>query len=266
MSYHNTSNKTADSDRRLRIDRRLVLRATLAVVLVGLIGVAITTVVGADEHNNPTISVDNATVAPNQTTTVGVALSEAPNGVAGYQVVVSVDNQTVAAITEASITDSFGFQNTNRSDGQVTLVASDTNSNVESGATDILLGTLTLSSQETGRTPLTVQVNQFDDDNGAIVNTTTQSGTLVVESETSNETDDGGTDDGATDDGTTDDGGTDDGTTDDGGTDETDEGTDSSVGISQMGVVGVVILAVIAGYLLLRTQSDDDDGQEPPPR
>ncbi|MFB6191853.1 MAG: dockerin type I domain-containing protein [Haloarculaceae archaeon] len=132
----------------------------------------------------PTVSAGDASVAVGETTTVPVVLSEAPDGLAGFDVTVSVADGETATVVDASVSDQFGLSDPSTGDGEATLVASDTNGNVEAGVTDIRLGTVTVRGEMDGSTDLTVTINQLDADGGARIDAGTDPGTLSVGDDT----------------------------------------------------------------------------------
>lgn len=130
---------------------------------------------------NPTVAVEDASVATGEQTSVPVVLSEAPDGVAGFNVTVNVADRSVATLVNASVTDQFGLTNVTVADERITLVGSDTEDNVQSDATDVQLGTVTVNGTAVGETTLSPTVNQLDADGGDRLDAATAGATLIVE-------------------------------------------------------------------------------------
>jgi PGF-CTERM protein len=136
--------------------------------------------VAAQTADDPTVSIENASVGPGETTTVAVTLSDAPDGLSGYNLTVTLDDST-ATLTNASTADQFALANTTVSTDAVTLSAVDTDNAVGPGATDVGLGEVTLRGETAGTTELAVSVSQMDDDNGTAIAPATAGGTVTVE-------------------------------------------------------------------------------------
>jgi PGF-CTERM protein len=151
----------------------LVVSCALALMLTGA-------TVAAQTADNPTVTVEDTTVAPGETTTVAVTLSGAPDGLAGYNLTLSLDDST-ATLTNASTADQFALANTTVSADTVTLSAVDTDDAVGPGATDVDLCEVTLRGETAGTTELTVRSTQMDDDSGTAIAPATAGGTVTVE-------------------------------------------------------------------------------------
>lgn len=158
--------------------RRFLVLVLMSVAVIAS-GVAIADQ-GVTSEAAPTVTVESEAVAQDGTETVDIRLSEAPDGVAGFEITVSVGDVETARITEASIPEEFGLRDRTINDGKVTLVASDTGDNFQTGATDVLLGTITVSGEAQGETDLSLTVNKFDADGGDRINAETRSGRLLV--------------------------------------------------------------------------------------
>jgi len=161
-------------------DKRILPLALAGLVvassIVAWFGLAVTPVAA----DSPTVVVDDASVSEGETTTVEVRLTEAPEGLAGFDLTLSVGDTGTATITEASIREEFGLKDVTSGDGEVTLVASDTDDIAEPGATDVLLGTLTIRGEAAGETDISVTIDQLDADGGAIIDADTEPGTITV--------------------------------------------------------------------------------------
>jgi len=139
----------------------------------------------------PTLAVESASLTPGATQPVAVTLSEAPTGVSGFQLNVSVGNGSRAQFTDAAIASPFdevegAFDTTISSDNTtVTLSGSDVNKNIEPGATDITLATITLEGVQAGTTELTPQTPEhlqgIQNESGYPIPTTRQNGSVEVQ-------------------------------------------------------------------------------------
>ena len=158
--------------------------AALAVVTLGLGLLAAGAGVTTAQTAQPTVSVSSATTTVDDTATVDVVLTEAPDGLSGYYLDLTVDNPEAAAVTSASYPDEFGLTTdpTIDADGQtVTLEAADMEGSISPGATDVTLATVEVASQAAGEVELTVEPQQFDTDDGGRIRPETQSGVLTID-------------------------------------------------------------------------------------
>jgi hypothetical protein len=116
-----------------------------------------------------------------QTATVPITLDQAANGIAGYTLDVSVANPSVAEIVGvdypawASLS-----QSTSLPAGEVRLKAVDINREVEAGATNIPIATVTVKSQSAGSTTLQVIPVRLSDDSGGGISAPSAESALTV--------------------------------------------------------------------------------------
>jgi len=138
---------------------------------------------GGDDPVQPTLSVevDSGRLGDGGTTTATVTVDEAPNGIAGFRLDVGVDDPSVVEVTGGSYPKSFGLVEDPQvaDDGSsVTLKASDTDSAIEPGATDVVLATVEMASAGDGTTDLTATVQALDADGGAAIDPIVETGQI----------------------------------------------------------------------------------------
>jgi len=143
----------------------------------------------AQAPDDPTVRVEDTSVAPEETTTVEVTLSDAPDGLSGYNLTLALDDSSTATLTNASTAGQFALTNMTVSADTVTLSAVDTDDAVGPGATEVALGAVTLQGETAGTTELSVTATQIDDDNGSAISPATAGGTVTVETADGNGTD-----------------------------------------------------------------------------
>ncbi|WP_363466775.1 DUF4350 domain-containing protein [Halogeometricum borinquense] len=139
-----------------------------------------------DDGESPTLSVsfpENGGVGG--TVPAELSLSDAPDGLAGFDVTVSVDDAAVASVESATVADAFPSGVTEVSvadDGSsVTLAASDIEDAVEGGAANVSLATLSVGLQSAGETGVTLTVNALDSDaDGSAIDAATDTGVVTV--------------------------------------------------------------------------------------
>jgi PGF-CTERM protein len=152
-----------------------VLAVLAGLLLVGGVGTAT-----ADDGAQLTVT--NATVEENETSTLRLALSRAPAGLSGYEVTLELSESGVAEITNASYPDSFQLTTEPEiaADGQrVTLEAAVTDT--PPGATNVTLATVEVGGTGGGTTAVRVTDAQVDADNGSRVAPASRSGSVAVE-------------------------------------------------------------------------------------
>ncbi|WP_251330351.1 hypothetical protein [Haloplanus pelagicus] len=135
------------------------------------------------QSDRPTVVVTDGSTTADGTTTVGVVLTSAPDGLAGYYLELTVQNPEVVSIRSASYPARFGLTSDPEigADGTtLTLEAADVEGAVEPGATDVTLATVTVAGASPGEVELTLDPRQFDADDGSAVDPATQSGTVTV--------------------------------------------------------------------------------------
>lgn len=177
QSYHAENAKA--------IARRFVVTAVIGLIvascLIGSIGLA-----SAQEASSSTINIGDATVTEGESTSVNVTMSETPTGLSGYDIVLGIENDSTATITDAEIADEFALSEVNVSDNGTSMVvnlrAVDLEENIQEGATNISLASVDIEGMSAGETEVGVQeVKQVDDDNGTAINVSSNSGQITVE-------------------------------------------------------------------------------------
>jgi hypothetical protein len=161
------------------------LATALLTVLVGCaaVGAGFGGAVGvAAAQDDPVVTVESTSVGVGANATVNLTLSNAPEGIAGYNITLTVVDPEVATITGVSAPGRFQLSPTGiLRDGTVANVeAVDLSGSVEAGATDVPLGTVRLRGETDGATTLRVDVLAMDADGGGDVAPTTRNGTVTV--------------------------------------------------------------------------------------
>jgi hypothetical protein len=157
-----------------------VLLVTGAVLLALALGSAPMTAAAQEE---PTIVVGDATVDAGERVTVDVVLTETPEGLAGYEVTVTLDGDADARVTGAEYPDALELTSDPAigTDGQsVRLEAADLEERIQPGATDVRLATVTVSAESAGEATVDVSDVQVDADGGARVSPAVEAGQLTV--------------------------------------------------------------------------------------
>ncbi|PGF15292.1 hypothetical protein CP556_03535 [Natrinema sp. CBA1119] len=131
-----------------------------------------------------TLVVSDSTVEPGTTATHRIALTDAPDGLAGFEFTLELSGDA-ATVSNASYPDAYGLTTdpiTSADGRSVTVEAADLTDEVTSGATDVTLATVEVNATETatGSTTLRVAESQVDADDGSRVEPTLESGTLTV--------------------------------------------------------------------------------------
>lgn len=114
-----------------------------------------------------------------------VVLSDAPDGLAGYEITVEVADTSIVEFTGATYPDVLGPVNQPQiaaNGSAVTIAAADTDDRIPAGATDIRLGQVEVTAQNPGTTTTTITVDSVDDDAGNRVAPATGVGEVTVAS------------------------------------------------------------------------------------
>jgi Predicted solute binding protein len=128
----------------------------------------------------PTVSVGNDTIETDETTTVDVVLSEAPDGLSGFNLTVSVVNTEAATVVDAAVASQFVPNETGITAAEVRIEDADINQRVESGDQEILLATITLRGETEGRSDLQTDIIRIDSTDGDSIDATTATGQISV--------------------------------------------------------------------------------------
>jgi hypothetical protein len=126
-------------------------------------------------------SPSSVTVDPSGTATIDLTIDELPQGLAGYDAVVTIADPVVAEITAVSFPSWAGLSNaTGVPSASVRLSAVDINRQVQPGATGVVLGTITVTGKSPGSATINVENLNVDADGGSRVETTAGSGAITV--------------------------------------------------------------------------------------
>ncbi|WP_200530596.1 hypothetical protein [Halorubrum sp. LN27] len=157
--------------------------AALAVALAALALLGAGASLAAAQPDDPAVSVTDAELSQSDTATVDVVLTSAPDGLAGYNLELTVDDPDVARIESASYPDRFDLTTDpeiGESGETVVLEAADMGSTVDAGATDVTLATVEVAGDAPGEAELTVDPQQVDDNEGERLRPASRAGTLTV--------------------------------------------------------------------------------------
>ncbi|WP_245977781.1 hypothetical protein [Halopiger aswanensis] len=141
-----------------------------------------TPTVTASAASEPTLVVDDATVDPDGTAAQRIALTDAPDGLAGFEITLELESD-VATVAGASYPSHYGMTTDPivSADGRtVTVEAVDLNDEIAAGASDVTLATLELEGVADGATELRVTDMQVDADGGDPVDPSLEAGTVTV--------------------------------------------------------------------------------------
>ncbi|RCV63254.1 hypothetical protein C5S53_14995 [Methanophagales archaeon] len=149
-----------------------------AMFLASLLVVSIGTAVAS----SPVVDVGDGQIDTiGSTTTVNITLNEAPNGLSGYNLTVSLSKPSIAEIISVSYPSwATLHDNSALPADSIWMKAADLLEQVESGATNINLGALTFRGDEEGTSDILITVTKMDDDNGYPINPSIDPGHLRV--------------------------------------------------------------------------------------
>lgn len=127
------------------------------------------------------LAVGDGTAPTGEETEVTVSLAEAADGLQRYNVTVHLENPDVATVASAAPGDVESFQVRSNEDDSVTFRAADLAESVQPGATDVDLGTVTLTTTSPGTSALGVTVHDLQTDEGEQVRPSAEAGLLTVD-------------------------------------------------------------------------------------
>ena len=132
------------------------------------------------EASTSVIGVQSATIGVGQTTTLPIVLSEAPDGLAGLDIVATLTDPRVASKVGAELP-GFGLTSVEQtSASEVRFRAVDIAGIVEAGAVDATLATLTMHGDKNGSTDVLIEVIRLDDEDGNPISPDVFPGTVRV--------------------------------------------------------------------------------------
>ena len=134
--------------------------------------------VGASAQTSPTVTVEAGIVATDGQTTLNVTLSRAPVDIAGYVVVVSVEDGSVASVESART--AVPNNETTVTGDTATLLGIDRAEQIDAGDRDALLGQVVVGGAGDGETNVTVEVRRIDAVDGDPITPTTDPGQVLV--------------------------------------------------------------------------------------
>ena len=150
----------------------------LALVLVLVAAPAVGSV-GASAQTSPTVTVEDGIVATDGQTTLNVTLSRAPTDVAGYVVVVSLEDGSAASVQSARA--AVPNNDTTVTGDTATLLGIDRAEQIDAGDRNVRLGQVVVAGASVGETNVTVEVRRFDAVDGDRITATTDAGRLLVD-------------------------------------------------------------------------------------
>ncbi len=161
------------------------IKPTLVIVIVAALGMTLC-IVGTTiaQTSDPTVAVSDATIESGETAEVEIRLTEAPNGLSGYNLTLTVADGLTGEFTSASYPSVFEITDTPRYtdlNSSVQLRAIDVQDPPGPNASDVLLATVTVEGENQGETSLTVEITRMDNDDGGKVDPSIEPGTLTVE-------------------------------------------------------------------------------------
>lgn len=170
----------------------IALGTAVAIGTVGATGLAPTP--GIDAPTEPAVSttepgivVSDATIEADPGTSAAethrVALTDAPEGLAGFNLTLELASDDVATIANASYPDHFGMTtepSVGADERTITLEAVDLEDAITDGATDVTLAEITVTGHDAGETELRITDVQVDADGGSAVEPSLEAGTVTV--------------------------------------------------------------------------------------
>lgn len=153
--------------------RRLILIMVALIASVALSGTALSiSVLKVNDGNISDVG---------EITTVNLTISEVPDGLAGYNITVSLSDTNVAEIISVDFPVWSNLNNTSSLPADsVRIKAADMNNQINGNTNNILLASVTIRGDARGSSQIILIDNQIDDDIGGLINVATIPGQLNV--------------------------------------------------------------------------------------
>lgn len=155
--------------------RRIVIASLMLIVLTNLLALGLRA-----EASTSTLTVQSGSTTVGESLSLPIVLSDAPAGFAGYDLIFTIVNPSVATFVGAD-TPPFGFVSKQLiSDSEIRLGVVDLMGLVQEGATNVDLGTLTLQGVKKGSTDIQISVVRLEDEGGYPIDADVVPGKLSV--------------------------------------------------------------------------------------
>ena len=138
---------------------------------------AVGSIVGVGAATTVSFDPSSISVSPGSTTQVTVRLSDAPNGLAGYELKL-VYPTSMITVTDVTFPSWAVLNRKSSTSGGYIVSGVDLNKQVQSGATNTGLATITFQGVSSGTATVSISGVQMNDDNGAVMSPDT--GTIAV--------------------------------------------------------------------------------------
>jgi len=143
--------------------------------------VALLAFVGVPAAGAVTLSGDAVKVVSGSMTTMAISLDEAPAGLSGYNLTISVGDPAVAGIVGVSFPEWAAIHGNSSVPGpQVWIKAIDLNNQIKISTDKVLLCSVILQGKADGESPISVAVTKMDDDSGNVIAPDIRESTVTV--------------------------------------------------------------------------------------
>ncbi|HEC76023.1 MAG TPA: hypothetical protein ENI33_02045 [Thermoplasmatales archaeon] len=129
-----------------------------------------------------TLYIENVEIAGiKQIGTADIILSEAPNGLSGYNLTISLYDSKIAIIKEVIFPPwATLYINSSLPSDSIWIKAVDLNNEIKEGATNIVLATIIFESKAEGNTCVNLTITKIDDDEGYPIDVIVENASLAV--------------------------------------------------------------------------------------
>ena len=157
--------------------RGITSAVVVVLVTLAMIGAGLGT---AGAASTSTVSASNVTVSPGEQGATELTIDKVPDGLKIWNLTVTISDPSVATIKNATGGDGDGVTVVSNSGNQITIQGSDLGFSVQSGATDVSLGTINLHQFSSGNAEIRVSINSLENDNSMSINPAVDNGTITV--------------------------------------------------------------------------------------
>ena len=138
--------------------------------------------VSISKNYESTISIEDIEIhGINETAVTNITVSSLPNGLSGYNLTISISNSSIAEIESIEFPEWATLHaNSSLPSSSVWIKAVDLNENVEVGAKNVILATITIKSKNEGYSSINISITKIDDDEGYPIDVIVENASLTV--------------------------------------------------------------------------------------
>lgn len=171
----------------VRVVRRPIMFAAFPILAALVVAPYWGPLVSKVEAAVSTLSAPSITTGIGYAVDVPITLDSAPNGISGFEMIISLDNPAVATIDGIVIPPELGLTYVDQiSTSQIAIIAVDLSQVLQGNLTGLTLATLNLTTTKQGSTAIHISLTRLDDDDGLPLDIQVVDGSLTVKKKFNN--------------------------------------------------------------------------------